>query len=105
MSLPTKRSRCPSRDEPGPKRSVLTGIGATIGCTPGTKASVSSLSQLDTAVTAAEYDAWARALQTEGDDAARTRAEREREFAGLYLDRKRGVFEQAAAQVARGNRV
>ena len=26
-------------------------------------------------------------------------------IAGLYLDRKRGVFERAAAEVARGNRV
>ncbi len=26
-------------------------------------------------------------------------------IAGLYLDRQRGVFERAAAEVARGNRV
>jgi DNA helicase-2/ATP-dependent DNA helicase PcrA len=39
----------------------------------------------DEAVTAAEYDAWAHSLPTD-DDAQRTRAEREREFAGLYLD-------------------
>ena len=50
----------------------------------------------DEAVTAAEYDAWARALPTEGDDAARTRAEREREFAGLYLDHDRMLAEAGA---------
>ena len=42
------------------------------------------------AVTAADYDAWARAIP-EDDDASRTRAAREREFAGLYLDHERMV--------------
>ena len=49
----------------------------------------------DEAVTAAEYDAWARALPTD-DDAARTRAEREQEFAGLYLDHDRMLAEAGA---------
>jgi DNA helicase-2/ATP-dependent DNA helicase PcrA len=47
------------------------------------------------AITAAEYDAWARALPTD-DDAQRTRAEREREFAGLYLDHDRMLGEAGA---------
>jgi len=42
------------------------------------------------AVSAADYDAWARAIP-EDDDASRTRAAREREFAGLYLDHERMV--------------
>ena len=59
MSLPTKRRRWPSRDEPGAKRSVATGIGATVGLIPGTSASVSSFSQLETVVTAAEcFSTW-----------------------------------------------
>ncbi|MCW2990983.1 MAG: ATP-dependent helicase [Solirubrobacterales bacterium] len=49
----------------------------------------------DESVTAAEYDAWARALPTD-DDAQRTRAEREREFAGLYLDHDRMLGEAGA---------
>jgi DNA helicase II / ATP-dependent DNA helicase PcrA len=49
----------------------------------------------DEAVTAAEYDAWARELPADGD-AARTRAEREREFAGLYLDHDRMLAEAGA---------
>ncbi len=47
------------------------------------------------AVTAGEYDAWARELPAD-DDAARTRAEREREFAGLYLDHDRMLAEAGA---------
>jgi DNA helicase-2/ATP-dependent DNA helicase PcrA len=47
------------------------------------------------AITAADYDAWARAL-SEHDDAARTRAEREREFAGIYLDHERMLAEAGA---------
>ena len=54
ISLPTKSRRWPSRDDPGAKRSVATGIGATVGLIPGTSASVSSLSQFETVVTAAE---------------------------------------------------
>lgn len=49
----------------------------------------------DEAVTAAEYDAWARSLP-EDDDAQRTRAEREREFAGLYLDHDRMLTDAGA---------
>jgi DNA helicase-2/ATP-dependent DNA helicase PcrA len=49
----------------------------------------------DEAITAAEYDAWAAALPTD-DDAQRTRAEREREFAGLYLDHDRMLAEAGA---------
>jgi len=49
----------------------------------------------DEAVTAAEYDAWAHSLPA-GDDAERTRAEREREFAGLYLDHDRMLSEAGA---------
>ena len=52
----------------------------------------------DEAVTAAEYDAWARALDSEdgADEARRTHAEREREFAGLYLDHDRMLAESGA---------
>ncbi|MCW2966809.1 MAG: UvrD/REP helicase, partial [Solirubrobacteraceae bacterium] len=49
----------------------------------------------DEAVTAAEYDAWARSLDGL-DDAERTHAEREREFAGLYLDHDRMLAESGA---------
>ncbi|MFL5846657.1 MAG: ATP-dependent helicase [Solirubrobacteraceae bacterium] len=54
----------------------------------------------DEAVTAAEYDAWARSLPAD-DDAQRTHAEREREFAGLYLDHDR-MLGQAGALDAGG---
>lgn len=51
----------------------------------------------DEAVTAAEYDAWARSISADpADDAQRTRAEREREFAGLYLDHDRMLAEAGA---------
>jgi DNA helicase-2/ATP-dependent DNA helicase PcrA len=49
----------------------------------------------DEAITAAEYHDWAHALPTE-DDSERTRAEREREFAGLYLDHDRMLAEAGA---------
>jgi len=50
------------------------------------------------AITAADYDAWARGLAQgdDVDDAARTRAEREREFAGIYLDHERMLSEAGA---------
>ncbi|MDX6664170.1 MAG: ATP-dependent helicase UvrD/PcrA, partial [Solirubrobacteraceae bacterium] len=49
----------------------------------------------DEGVTAAEYDAWAHGLSAD-DDGQRTRTEREREFAGLYLDHDRMLAEAGA---------
>ena len=52
----------------------------------------------DEAVTATEYDAWAQGLETAagGAEEALALAEREREFAGLYLDHDRMLAEAGA---------
>lgn len=47
------------------------------------------------AITAGDYETWAREIASD-DDASRTRAEREREFAGLYADHERLLADAGA---------